>query len=67
MATRERTVRLHCPECQQLSLECSASGAGRCLTVTLRAQACLCDPFGAWEDVWEEAREVLYEYGEGQR
>lgn len=29
-----------------------------------RAQAaCACDPFHAWEDVWEEAREVMYEGG----
>lgn len=57
-------LRLHCPECQQPSLDCHIEGQGAQLTVSLLSQECECDPYGAWEDVWEEARERVYEHGE---
>ena len=52
---------LHCPECHDLTLECRVEGTGMTLLVFLESQSCLCDPFHAWEDVWEEAREIVYE------
>ena len=57
----ECVVTLHCPECQQESLQCHVAGIQRCLTVHLLSQACDCDPYHAWEDVWEEARELVFE------
>jgi hypothetical protein len=54
-------VRLQCPECARDTLECQVSGRGRDLTVTLLAQSCVCDPFHDWEEVWEQARERVYE------
>ena len=57
-------ITLHCPECHQQSLHCSVAGPRGALTVTLVTQICECDPYGAWEDVWEEARELVFEAGE---
>jgi hypothetical protein len=58
-------LRLQCPECgDREALECQVSGRGRDLDVTLLSQTCECDPFGAWEDVWEEARERVFEQRE---
>ena len=58
-------LRLRCPECGcAKALACQASGTRDQFTLTLLSQTCECDPFGAWEDVWEEARERIFEQGE---
>jgi hypothetical protein len=55
-------LRLRCPECHcATALTCQASGTRNQFTVTLISQTCECDPFGAWEDVWEQARELVFE------
>lgn len=57
-------LRLTCPECHMPSmLECQAGGSYHQFTLTLITQVCTCDPFHAWEDVWEQAREVIFEEG----
>lgn len=55
---------LQCPECHDpMSLHCQVSGSWDCCLVQLMSQDCLCDPGHAWEDVWEQAREMVF--GEG--
>lgn len=54
---------LQCPECgRHGALGCwvtiSQDGA---VEVELLTQRCLCDPSGAWEDVWEQARDLIRE------
>lgn len=59
-----RIVALTCPECREPQmLECRVAGSRDHCTVTLISQGCACDPFHAWEDVWEQAREVVFEQG----
>jgi uncharacterized protein YbaR (Trm112 family) len=50
---------LSCPECRQPSLICHVVREGDSVDVTLVEQTCTCDPFDAWDDVWEEAREMV--------
>lgn len=58
-----RTLTLTCPACGDASLSCRVTGTRRFTDITLLAQTCDCDPYGGWEDVWEEAREIIYEGG----
>jgi hypothetical protein len=59
--TTPHLLPLHCPECGALSLHARVVGQAWCLAVELVSQSCECDPFHAWEDVWEEAREMVLE------
>lgn len=59
----ERLITLHCPECREASLDCRVEVSQHALEVFLVSQSCECDPFGAWEDVWEQAREIVLEEG----
>jgi hypothetical protein len=59
-----RTLTFQCPECGDPdALECRIKGTPTEFSVSLVAQTCLCDPFHAWEDVWEQARERVFEQG----
>jgi hypothetical protein len=54
------TMHLRCPECHDAeALACQVEATGHTVTVSLLSQACLCDPFHDWEDVWEQAREAI--------
>lgn len=53
---------LHCPICGALSLTCRIVGQAWCLAVELVSQTCACDVWDAWEDVWEEARDLVREH-----
>ena len=61
--TAPHRLTLHCPVCHAPSLACAVEGQAWCLAVRLVEQTCTCDPFEAWEDVWEEAREIVVEQG----
>jgi hypothetical protein len=55
---------LRCPECQApQALACQAGGTYDHFTLTLISQTCECDPFGAWEELWEQARDIIFEDG----
>lgn len=60
----ERLLWLQCPECHaQDMLGCAVAGTWNDFKVTLVEQVCECDPYGAWEDVWEAARDRVIEEG----
>jgi hypothetical protein len=55
---------LPCPECHRAyAIECEAWGTYDHFEVVLLSQACTCDVAGSWEDVWEQARDVVCEDG----
>ena len=55
-------MRLQCPECRDMTaLECQITCVGEGIWVSLLSQTCECDPYHAWEDVWEEARDRVRE------
>jgi len=59
-----RLLWLACPECHQPGmLGCAVAGTRESLEVTLVEQVCVCDPYDAWDDVWEAARECVIEDG----
>jgi hypothetical protein len=64
MTMPERYLLLPCPACHDpVALQCCVEGSPGYFAVSLVAQACDCDPYDAWDDVWEAAREVVYEEG----
>lgn len=58
----KRLLWLPCPECYESQmLGCEVAGTREQFEVTLVEQVCLCDPYGAWEDVCEAARDRVCE------
>ncbi len=55
--TLNRLYSLCCPVCHARTLTCCVFGYrdAQPLTVELVAQDCGCDPWDAWEEVWEQA------------
>lgn len=58
----QRAVRLRCPECHDgHALACKITRSGEGVWVTLIHQYCECDPYADWDDVWEQARDLVQE------
>lgn len=55
------TISLACPICLLPSvLLCEVRGSVLSCSVEIVGQDCLCDPYECMEDVWEQAREVVF-------
>ena len=56
---QHQCVRLQCPECHKQTLACAIQHSAGVVDVRILHQTCDCDAYANWDDVWEQAREVV--------